>query len=81
MVHASESSFEVGASRVDFFFDILASSFIIMFVDRLPYIFMCRLNPFDVSLNISRTSTHGKPMFVRMEVHSLSIPFIRAIGL
>jgi hypothetical protein len=34
-----------------------------------------------VSINIPCASAHGEPMFVRMEVHSLSMPFMRAIGL
>ena len=63
-----------------FFFDILASLYIIMCVDRLSYIFLCRLNPSDVSLNIPCASAHGELMFVRVEVYSLSMPFMRAIG-
>ena len=51
-----------------------------MCVDMLSYIFLCRLNPSVVSLNIPCASAHGEPMLVRIEVHSLSMPFMRAIG-
>jgi len=49
--------------------------------DKLSYILMCRLNPSDVSLNIPYASAHVEPMFVRIEVHSLSMAFVWAIGL
>jgi hypothetical protein len=67
--------------RIVFFFDILASSYIMIYVERLSYIFLCRLNPSAVSLRMPCASAHGEPMFVRMEVHSLNMPFISAIGL
>jgi len=51
-----------------------------MCVDMLSYIFLCRLNPSVVSLNIPCASVHGEPMLVRIEVHCLSMPFMRAIG-
>ncbi len=63
------------------FFDILASSYIMMCVERLSYIFLCRLNPSVVSLRMPCASAHGEPMFVMMDVHSLSMPFISAIDL
>ena len=63
-----------------FFNDILASSYIIMCVDKLSYIFLFRLNPSAVSLHIPCASVHGEPMFDRMEVHSLSMTFMSAIG-
>ena len=47
----------------------------------MSYIFLCRLNPYVVSLNIHCASAHGEPMFVRIEVHSLSMPFMRAFRL
>ena len=81
MVHTIEGAFEVGVCRVYVFFDILASSYIMIYVERLSYIFLCRLNPSTVSLRMPRASAHGEPMFVRTEVHSLSMPFISAIGL
>jgi len=64
-----------------FFFYILASSYIIMYVERPSYIFPCRLNPSIVSLNIHCAFAHGEAMFVRIDVHSLSMPFKRAIGI
>ena len=70
MVDAAKGSSEIGVGRAYVFFDILASSYIMMYVDKLSYIFLCRLNPFAVSLNIPCASVHGEPMFVRMEVHS-----------
>ena len=81
MVHASEGSFEVGISRVDVFFYILTSSYIIACVDRLSYIFLCRLNLSVVSLSIHCASAHGEPISVRIEVHSLSMPFTSVIDL
>ena len=81
MVHTTEGAFEIGVSRVYVFFDILASSYIMMCVERLSYTFLCRLKPSDVSLRTPCASAQGEPMFVRMEVHSLSMPFISAMGL
>ena len=63
------------------FFDILASLYIMICVDRLSYICLCRLNPSDVSLGMPCASAQGEPMFIRMEVYSLRMPFISAIGL
>ena len=80
MVHASEGAFELGVGRVYVFFDILTSSYIMMCVERLSYIFPYRLKPSDVSLRMSYASAQGEPMFVRIEVQSSSIPFISAIG-
>ena len=80
MVHTPEGAFEVGVCRVYVFVDILASSYIIICAERLSYIFLCHLNPFAVSLRMTCASAHGEPMFVRMEVHSLSMPIISAIG-
>ena len=80
MDHASEGAFEVRVGRVYVFFDILASSYIMMCVEMLSYIFLCRLKPSAVSLRMPCASAQGKPMFVRIEVQSLSMPFIIAIG-
>ena len=63
------------------FLDILAFSYIMVRVDRLSYIFLYLLNPSAVSLNIPWNSTHGEPMFVRMEVQILRMPFTRTIGI
>jgi hypothetical protein len=81
MVHTPEGAFEVGVCRVYVFFVMLASSYIMICVERLSYIFLCRLNLSAVSLRMPYASAHGEPMFVRMEVHSLSMPFISGIGL
>ena len=81
MIYAPEGAFEIGVGRVYVLFDILASSYIIMCVERLSYIFLCRLKPSAVSLRMPCDSAQGEPMFVRMEVHSFSMPFISAIGL
>ncbi len=62
------------------FVDILASSYIIMCVERLSYIFICRLKPSAVSLRMPCASAQGEPIFIRMEVQSLSMPFISASG-
>ena len=64
-----------------FFFYILASSYIMICVERLSYIILCRLKPSAVSLRVTCVSAQGEPMFVRIEVQSLSMPFISAIGL
>ncbi len=80
MVHASEGAFEVGVGRVYMFFYILASSYIMMCAERLSYIFLCRLKPSVVSLRMPCASAEGEPMFVRIEVQGLSMPFISAIG-
>jgi hypothetical protein len=50
-------------------------------VERLSYIFLCLLKTSAVSLKMPCASAQGEPMFVRMEIHSLSMPFISAIGL
>ena len=80
MVHSTEGAFEIGVCRVYVFFDILASSYIMMCVERLSYIFLCLLKPSAVSLRMPCASAQGEPMFVRIEVQSLSMPFISAIG-
>ena len=63
------------------FLDILASSYIIMYVDNLSNIFLCRMNPSAVSLSIPCDSAQGELMFVRIEVYSFRMPFTSAIGL
>ena len=80
MVHAPEGSFEIGVGRVYVFFYLLASSYIMMCVETLSYIFLCRLKLFVVSLRMPCASAQGEPMFARNEVHSSSMAFISAIG-
>jgi len=81
VIHTPEGAFEIGVGHVYVFLDILASSYIMMCVERLSYIFLCLLNPSVVALRIPCGSGHVQPMFVRIEVRSLSMPFISAIGL
>ena len=52
-----------------------------IWVDRLSYPFMWRLNPSAAWLSIPCESAHVGPMFMRMEVESLRMPFTRVIGL
>ncbi len=63
------------------FLDNLASSYAMMCVETLSYIFIWRRNPSAVSLRMPCASAHGDPMFVSIEVHSFSIPFMSAMGL
>ena len=81
MVHNTKGAFDIGVCRVYVFFAILVSSYIMIYEDRLSYIFLCLLNPSVVSLRVPCASAQGDPMFVRMEVHSLRMPFNSAIGL
>ena len=78
--HAPEGSFDIGVGRVYVFFDILASSHIMMCAEWLSYIFLCRLKTSAVSLRMLGASAQGEPMFVRIEVQRLSMSFISAIG-
>ncbi len=64
-----------------FRFKIFASSYIMMCVERLPYMFMCDRIPSAVSLKIPPDFALRVPMLVRMDVHSLSIQFINAMGM
>ena len=64
-----------------FRFEILASSYIMMCVERLSYMFLWERNPSAVSLKMPLDSAVWVPMLVRMDVHSLSIKFVRAMGL
>ena len=58
-----------------------ASSYIIMCVERLSSIFLWERNPSAVSLKMTLDSTVWVPMLVRVDVHSLSMQFIRDMGL
>ena len=64
-----------------FRFEILASSYIMACVERLSYIFLWERNPSAASLKTPSDSVVWVPMQVRMDVQSLSIQFIRAMGL
>ncbi len=64
-----------------FLLEIVASSYIMMCVERLSYIFLWERNPSDVSLKMPSASAVWVPMLVRMDVHSLSMQFMNAMGL
>ena len=64
-----------------FLFYILESSYVMMCVDMLSYRFLCRINPLAVPLSIPCDSAHGEPIFLRMKVKSLRMPFMRVVGL
>ena len=52
-----------------------------MCVERLSNIFMWERNPSAVSLKMPLDSVVWVALLVRMNVHSLSMQFIRAMGL
>ncbi len=52
-----------------------------MCVERLSYMFLCDRNPSAVSLKTPSDSVLRAPMLVRMDVQSLSMQFISAMGL
>ena len=64
-----------------FLLDFFASSYIMMWVERLSHMFSWERNPSAVSLKMPSTSTVRVPMLVRIDVHSLSMQFISAMGL
>ncbi len=59
---------------------IFASSYMVMCVDMLSYMFLCDLKPSTISLNIPPDSVVWVPMMVRIDVQSLRMQFIRAMG-
>ena len=58
-----------------------ASSYIMMCVERLSYMFLWDRSPSVVSLKMLSDSAVGVPMLVRMDAHNLSMQFITAMGL
>ena len=64
-----------------FRFAFFASSYIMLCVEKLSYMFLWERNPSAVSLKMPSDSTVLVPMLVMMDVHSLSTQFIRAMGL
>ena len=65
-----------------FLFEIFASSYIMIFVERLSYMFLWERSPSAVSLKMPSDSAIWVPMLVRMDViQNLSMQFIRAMGL
>ena len=62
------------------FFDSFASSYMVMCVDMLSYMFLCDLKPSTVSLNIPPVSVVCVPMTVRIYVRSLRMQFISSMG-
>ena len=63
-----------------FLFDNLASSYMVMWVDMLSYMFLWDLKPYAVTLKIPPDSALWVPMMVRIDVQSLRMQFIRAMG-
>jgi hypothetical protein len=61
--------------------EIFASSYIMMCVERLSYIFLWERNPSALLLKMPSNSVVCVQMLVRMDVHSLSMQFVRAMGL
>ena len=69
VVHPSECTLEVRVGRVYvFFFEISASSYIMICVERLSNMFLCVRNPYAVSLKTPSDFVFRVPMFVRMDV-------------
>ena len=63
------------------FLDIVASSYIIMWVERPSYMFLRERKPSKVSMKKPSASLVSVPILVRMDVYSFSMQFITAIGL
>jgi len=63
-----------------FCLDSFASSYIVMCVDRLSYMFRWERNPSAVSLNIPSDSAVYVPIVVKIDVQILSMHFMRAMG-
>ena len=61
--------------------EIFASSYIMVCVERLSYMFLWEQNPFAVSLKTPSDSAVWDPMLVRMDAHNLSMQFNRAMVL
>ncbi len=61
--------------------EIFASSYIMICVERLSYMFVWGRNPSAASLKMPSDSIVWVPMLVRMDIHSLSMQFIRFMGL
>ena len=64
-----------------FRFEIFASSYIMMCVKMVSYMFLWDRNPSAVSLKVPSDFDVWMPMLVRMDVHILSMQFIRTMGL
>jgi hypothetical protein len=64
-----------------FRFETFVSSHIMACVERLPYMFLWERNPYAVSLKMPSDFAVWVPMLVRMDVHNLSMQFIRAMGI
>ena len=61
--------------------EIFASSYIMMCVERLSYVFLWERNPSAVSLKAPSDSVVWVPLIERIDVHNLSMQFIIAMGL
>jgi len=63
-----------------FFKYSLASSYMVMCVDMLSYMFLCDLKPSAVSLKIPSDLAVWVPKMVSIDIQRLSMHFIRALG-
>ena len=81
VVNSSEGTLEDRVGCAYILLEIFASSYIMLCVERLSYMFMWERNPSAVSLNMHSDSAVWVPMLVRMDVHNSRMQFIRAMGL
>jgi len=63
-----------------FCLDSFASSNIVICVERLSYIFLWDQNPSVVSLKFPSDFAVWFPIVMRIDVHILSMQFVRAMG-
>ena len=61
-------------------FDSFAFSYIVMCVEILSYMFRWGQNPSAVSLKTPSDSVFWVPIVMRIDVHILSMQFMRAMG-
>jgi len=63
-----------------FCFDSFESSYIVMCVERLSYMFQWGRNPSAVLLKTPSDSVVCVPIVVRIDIYILSMQFMRAMG-
>ena len=61
--------------------EIFASSYIMMCVERLSYMFLCDRNPSAVSLKTLLAFAVRVPMLVSMDLHICRLQYLKAIWL
>ena len=64
-----------------FLLKFFAYSYIMMCIERLSYIFLWERNPSAMSLKMSSASVVWDHVLVKIDVHSLSMQFVSAMGL